>query len=139
MFSIRDYTSTIVDSTADYTEDFGEILILLKIRLTRANNLDTKDVIVNTNLAQHDMKPSENPSPNPMKEDNTRVLRKYSHTARYTASSRINSNSGDWRVLDNLWNEAKPDKKTLFNEIKRRGKENMEARQENQSKSRTKK
>ena len=53
-FNVKDYTSAIIDSTADYTETFDELLTLLRRRLFRNNNLDTADASANANLTQSD-------------------------------------------------------------------------------------
>ena len=120
MLNVKDYTSTTINSISDYTEMFGELLTLLRRRLSRNYNLDATDVIVNTNLAQYDTSTNNHFQGYSVTEDNTRVITTFVNAVK-NASNKNNNYNGNWRVPDNLWREATPKQKYIFNELRRRG------------------
>ena len=120
MFNVKDYTSTLLDSTSDYTETFDELLALLRRRISRKNNLDAADAIANTNLIQYDAPTTNQAQRYSVTEDTTRAMRTLDNAATNT-SIRNNSQNRSWRVPDNLWREATPEQKEIFNELRRRG------------------
>ena len=52
-FNVKDYTYILINSTANNTETFDELLALLRRRLPRNNNIDTANGVPNANLAQY--------------------------------------------------------------------------------------
>lgn len=130
MFSIRDRTSTIINSATDYTEGFDELINFLKRRLAREKYLVNEEAIANKKLVEHTTGTPDNPPQNSMTEGNTRVLRAFNNATRNIVPTRNNNYSGGWRVPKNLWRNAAPEQKILFNELKRREQEDTRANQD---------
>ena len=109
-FNVKDYTSIIIDSTADYTETFDELLALLRRRFSRKNNLDTKNGVANANLAQYNPTTNSQTQVYSVTEDNARVMRTLANAAT-NASIRNNNQNLSWRMPENLWREATPEQR----------------------------
>ena len=109
-FNVKEYTSIIIDSTADYTETFDELLALLRRRLSINNNLDAKNGAANANHAQYNPTTNSQTQVYSVTEDNARVMRTMANAAT-NASIRNNNQTGSWRVPDNLWREATPEQR----------------------------
>ena len=107
-FYVKDYTSTILESSADYTDTFIELLTFIRRRISRDENLNSSDAMANTNLTHANENTPNTPHDGTFTQHNARVMRNLTHAAN-NAASRNNNQTGSWRVLDNLWRIATPE------------------------------
>ena len=63
-----------------------------------------------------------------MTETNATCMRIFVNAAN-NAAIRNNNQSGSWRVPDNLWREATPEQREIFNELRRREQANRRTEQ----------